>query len=128
MFKNLLAVIMVLALPGCGTFVPVIDMSTVPKEKLQQSFRIKVYEISSASTYPEVIEYIGSISAFSCKHMLYDPPASRGDALAQLRLVALNAGADAIIDLTYDTRGTDAFGTNCWESVQASGVAVKLKK
>ena len=73
MFKNLLAVIMVLALPGCGTFVPVIDMSTVPKDKLQQSYRIKVYEISSASTYPEVIEYIGSISAFSCKHMLYDP-------------------------------------------------------
>ena len=44
-----------------------------------------------------------------------------------LRLKALDLGADGIIDITFDTRGTDTWGTNCWESVQASGIAVKFK-
>jgi uncharacterized protein YbjQ (UPF0145 family) len=47
--------------------------------------------------------------------------------LTQLKLKALDLGADGIIDITFDTRGTDTWGTNCWESVQASGVAVKFK-
>jgi hypothetical protein len=34
--------------------------------------------------------------------------------------------ADAIIDVNFDQRGTDAWGTNCWETVQASGMAVRL--
>ena len=56
--------------------------------------------------------------------MMTDPPASKGDALLQLRLRASELGADTILDITFDTRGTDPFGTNCWESVQASGMAI----
>ena len=126
--KTILILVTLFALCGCGTFVPVMDVSTVPKETMQQAYRVKVFETNSTTNYPEITEYIGSITAYSCKHMLYDPPASKGDALIQLRLKALEKSADGIIDLTYDSRGTDTWGTNCWETVQASGVAVKFKK
>ena len=36
-------------------------------------------------------------------------------------------GANGIIDITFDSRGTDTWGTNCWETVQASGTAVIFK-
>lgn len=126
--KGLVIALCLLALPGCTTFVPVVDVSKVPKETLQEAYRIKAYETTASTNYPEISEYLGNITAYSCKFMMWDPPASKGDALIQLRLKALELKADGIIDLTYDSRGTDAFGTNCWQSVQASGVAVKMKR
>jgi uncharacterized protein YbjQ (UPF0145 family) len=113
---------------GCGTFVPVTDVSKVPKETLQQAYKVKTFMAGSNVNHPQVKEFLGEITAYSCKHLLWDPPASKGDALSQLRLKALEMGADGIIDVTFDSRGTDAFGTNCWESVQASGVAVKFEQ
>lgn len=118
----------ILLLTGCGTFVPVQDVSKVRKEKLQQAYKIKTFTIEGGRQPPQISNYLGDITAYSCKHLMWDPPASKGNALTQLRLKALDMGAEGIIDVTFDSRGTDTFGTNCWESVQASGVAVKFEK
>ena len=124
--KNFIIVLTILALTGCATFVPVTDVSKIPKETLQKAYKIKTYTAGSDINYPEIKEYLGDITAYSCKHLMTDPPASKGNALTQLRLKALELGANGIIDVTFDSRGTDAWGTNCWESVQASGVAVRF--
>jgi uncharacterized protein YbjQ (UPF0145 family) len=113
---------------GCAPFVPVIEVSKVPKQELQQAYKIKTYMVGSEVSYPEVSEYMGDITAYSCKNLATDLPASKGDALTQLRLKALEMEANGIIDVTFDSRGKDAWGTNCWESVQASGIAVKFKR
>jgi uncharacterized protein YbjQ (UPF0145 family) len=126
--KNIVVTLVALLfVGGCiKPFVPVTDISKVPKDKLQAAYRIKTYTAEN-NNYPEVAKYLGDITAYSCKNLLWDPPSSKGDALTQLKLKALELGADGIIDVTFDTRGTDAYGTNCWDSVQASGVAVKFK-
>lgn len=127
--KNLtISLIVPVLLSACSTLVPVIDVSKIPPETLQAAYRVQTFTIDSAATRPEVSQYLGVITVFSCKHMVYDPPASTGNALTQLRLKALDMGADGVIDITFDTRGTDTWGTNCWESVQASGIAVKFAK
>ena len=115
---------MSMILAGCGAFVPVQDVSKVDSETMQKAYKVKTFNANSNMSYPEVKNYYGPIVAFSCKGMLYDPPASKGDALIQLRLKAVELGANGIIDITFDTRGTDTWGTNCWETVQASGTAV----
>lgn len=120
-------VVLGLSLLACTPFVPVTDISTVPPEKLQKAYQIKTYTTGSDLSYPEVAEYMGDVTAYSCKHLLTDPPASKGNALTQLKIKALDMGANGIIDLNFDSRDTDTWGTNCWESVQASGVAVKFK-
>lgn len=126
--KKVIAIVMLFVLlGGCGPSVPVIDISKVPKERLHAAYQIKTYTAGSNLNYPEIEEYLGDITAYSCQNVLWDKPSSKGDALTQLRLKALDLGANGIIDVTFDTRGTDAWGTNCWESVQASGVAVKFK-
>ena len=71
---------------------------------------------------------IGPIDAYSCKHLIWEKPASKGDALNQLKYKAHTKGANAIMDVEFDKRDTDTFGTNCWETVQASGVAIKIQQ
>lgn len=115
-------------LVGCGTFVPVQNVSEVPDDELQAAYKIETYTVGSDKSGLDVAEYLGDITAYSCKHMMWDPPASKGNALTQLKLKALDMGAEGIIDVTFDSRGTDTFGTNCWESVQASGMAVKFNR
>ncbi|MDG1937809.1 MAG: heavy metal-binding domain-containing protein [Pseudomonadales bacterium] len=116
--------LMSMLLISCGTFVPVQDVSKVDPATMQQAYKVKIFNANSNMQYPEVKHYHGPITAYSCKHMMYDPPASKGDALIQLRLKAVELGANGIVDITFDTRGTDTWGTNCWETVQASGTAV----
>jgi hypothetical protein len=127
--KNIVFTLVVLLFVGSCVppLVPVTDISKVPEDKLQAAYKIKTYIAGGDPNYPEVAKYLGDITAYSCKHVLWDPPASKGNALTQLKLKALDLGADGIIDITFDTKGTDTWGTNCWESVQASGVAVKFK-
>jgi uncharacterized protein YbjQ (UPF0145 family) len=112
---------------GCGTFVPVTDVSKVPKEQLRQAAHVRIFMLGGNAAPTEIIDTLGEITAYSCKHLLTDPPASKGDALAQLKLKALEMGANTVIDVTFDSRGTDTWGTNCWETVQASGTAVIIK-
>ncbi len=121
-------IIFIVLISGCSTYVPVTDVSKTPKATIQQAYKVKIYTIDSSKAQPEILTHLGNITAYSCKHLAWDPPASKGNALLQLRLEALKLDADGVIDVTFDSQGTDAWGTNCWESVQASGVAVKFKE
>lgn len=112
-------------LVSCTTFVPVRNLKEVPQSTLVNSARVKIYTIDNPNI-PADFEFIEEISAYSCKHLLTDPPASKGDALKRLKIEAYERGANAVIEVTFDTRGTDAWGTNCWETVQVSGIAVKI--
>lgn len=127
MLKRAVGVALLVSLGACGTVAPVIDVKKVPAETLQASYRVRTYTPETASSYPAVSEYLGPVTAFSCKRLVTDPPASKGNALEQLRIKALDLKADAVVDVTFDARGTDTWGTNCWESVQVSGIAVKVK-
>ena len=102
------------------------DLQTLPPAILAEASKVRVYQFGGSQEVPHVAEYLGPIEAYSCKNFIIDPPASGGDALQQLRVKAVQMEAGAIIDVNFDQRGTDAWGTNCWESVQASGMAVRL--
>ena len=116
-----------LVLQGCGTFVPIRKMSEVLPETLAKALEVRVFTIDNPNP-PARFKAVGEITAYSCKPLLTDPPASKGDALKRLQVEAVLKGADAIINVTFDERGTDALGTNCWESVQASGLAVLIEE
>jgi uncharacterized protein YbjQ (UPF0145 family) len=42
-----------------------------------------------------------------------------------MRVQAAKLGANAIMDVTCNEAGADAFGTNCWKSVSCKGAAIK---
>ena len=116
------------AIVSCGPrpgAVP-LKMIQVPPDEAKAALAIRVFELGSLP--PSTSRIIGEVHATSCKNKTWQPPSSKGDALAQLRVKALRMGADAITDVTFDRHGTDAWGTNCWNSVTVSGIAVVLGK
>ena len=104
-YKSIL--LLCLCLGGCTTFVPVRNLKNVPQTTLVNSARVKIFTIDN-SNIPEDFEFIEEVSAYSCKHLLTDPPASKGDALKRLKIEAYEKGANAVIEVTFDTQGTDA--------------------
>ena len=120
-FIRLLAVLMTLA--SCGPAVPVIDTSAIDNAQRSDLAAIKVFTLGSNVDRP--FKVVGVIESYSCKRLTTDPPASKSDALLQLRINAKALAADAISDVTFDERGTDTWGTRCWETVQASGTAIQ---
>ena len=120
MFKK--TVVAALLLSSCGPFVEVTDTNKLSPATLNAASKVNVFMLGQNG--PKNYKVIAPVSAFSCKHLITDPPASKGDALLQLQIKALEIGASAVLNVAFDTRGTDTFGTNCWETVQASGIAV----
>ena len=108
---------------GCFPHAQGIDLAKVSNAERAQAAAVQVYTIGQTAPKPESI--IGRVTAFSCKYLVSDAPASRDDALEQLQVKALRVGADALINVTFDSRGEE-LGANCWETVQASGTAVHL--
>ena len=127
MHKLVLILLSSLILSSCGPKVDVLDLSTVDQKILTEASKVQIFKLDNAQPKPEIEKYVGEITAYSCKHLSWDPPASKGDALKQLKVKAVRQGANGVIDITFDARGTDTWGTNCWESVQASGTAVVFK-
>lgn len=113
-----------LFLSACTPFVEVTDVSEIDPATVTRASQVRVFMIGQDA--PRRYTVVRPITAYSCKHLMTDPPASTGDALLQLQLEALELGAAGIVNVTFDTRGTDAWGTNCWETVQASGLAVNF--
>ena len=111
---------------GCGPFVPVTDLSGVPHESLKKVEQIPVFEFGQPANHPPIAERLGIVSAYSCKHLLWDPPATKEDALLKLRLKALEMGAQAVVEVVFENKGT-GLDTNCWETWQAKGTAVTFK-
>jgi uncharacterized protein YbjQ (UPF0145 family) len=127
-------VLFLLFISGCGPYVPVTNISDVPQDKLDAANEIQVFETGNSvnpfadeKTQPQIEQFLGRVTAYSCKHLLWEPAATKENALMQLKLKALDLNADGIVDITYNFKGT-SYATDCWESVQVTGTAVKLKK
>lgn len=120
-------VAVVALLAACGPMPQIehLDMSEQNKAEIARSMNVQIFE--GGTRAPEIEKFLASLDATSCKNLMWEPPATKGNALRQLRLKAYRIGADAVINVYFDTRGTDAWGTNCWESVTATGDAVTLK-
>src|SRR5262249_51111663 len=116
---------MVGAIAACAARVPVTDMTALSSAEVTAAANVRVF--TTEQPPPKIERAIAPLTAYSCKHLTKDPPASKGDALQQLQLKAVQMGANGLINVTFDVRGTDTWGTNCWQTVQASGTAVKIK-
>ncbi|TAJ89438.1 MAG: hypothetical protein EPO50_03470 [Reyranella sp.] len=115
----------VLLVAGCGPFIPVTKLDTVPPETMKDALNVRVYRVGADA--PKVAQYLGQVVGNSCKNLMTDPPPTTNDALLRLRVDAAKRGANSVMDVTCDTAGTDTWGTNCWASVSCKGVAIRAE-
>lgn len=69
---------------------------------------------------------IGDGEAMSCERMPGDPPASEEEALVKLRLIAEQAGGNAVILADCDAQGKLSFTKNCYTWVRCRGTIVSI--
>lgn len=119
-----LSIMLFLGAGACTPFVPVVSVSDLPQAERTAAANVRVFSVGQNA--PRVQTALGRIEAYSCKFLPWSAPASRDDALEQLQVKAVQMQANAIINLTFDGRGAD-IGTNCYETVHASGTAVRIQ-
>ena len=74
------------------------------------------------------LEYrrVGPVEATSCMNKLWDPPASRDNAMNQLRYKVSTMGGNAITNLLCESREGTNLSKNCWNSVACYAVAINV--
>ena len=118
--REFAALAAVLALGACGTFLPMTEETDV-------SNALPYYTAGTANLAPPVERIIGPREGHSCRSMPTDPAPTDAAALRQLQARALLAGANGLVDVSFSRAGTDV-GSNCWQSVTASGTAVVFRR
>lgn len=114
---------MVFLAGGCvGPLVPVVKLDKESAMRLRNE--IPVFDISGLQK--KEYRRIGQIEATSCMNKLWDSPASREDAIDQLRYKASALGGNGITNLICEQQEGTNLAKNCWNSVTCYGVAIVL--
>ena len=50
-----------------------------------------------------------------------------GNAIAQAKVICIQKGGNALMNVNFDDQGTDTWGTNAWESIALSADVIKVK-
>jgi hypothetical protein len=86
--------------------------------------KVKTFDITAvpASAIP-----LGQVEAYSCRNKAWDAPASEENAIAQLRMMVLERGGNAMTNVHCDPNmGVTPFGRNCWSSYRCTASAAKI--
>jgi S1-C subfamily serine protease len=108
---------------GCKAFVPVIDLKKVDAKTLSQAGKVKVFFLGQKN--PD-FDFIDSITTYSVQNKVWDPPATKGNATQQARVLCVRKGGNALVNATFDAKGT-SFSINSWETWVLSADVVRLK-
>lgn len=112
--------------PALRPYIPVVKMSDISKEERHQLAGVDIY------TQTQLIgkKYIPLtyVEGNSCKLGLWDPAATKSDAIHQARYHAMKMGADGITSLHCEdpTEARSSLLTNCWESITCTATAIRL--
>lgn len=123
--QTLLAVIAIATLSGCGAMVPVKDIYKLPPEERRVVMAVPIYNESQVKDRKYSV--LNVVEGISCKNKMWDPAATKTDAINQAKYWAKEQGADAIMNLQCDApRGTTTT-YNCWESITCTAQAIKFE-
>jgi hypothetical protein len=118
--------ILAASLWGCAPLIPVVKMSDISKEERHQLASVGIYtQTQLIGKKYALSKYI--VEGNSCKNKLWDPAATKSDAIHQTHYHAMKMGADGITSLhCEDPRRGTAQSTNCWESITCTATAIKF--
>ena len=122
--KKVYCLFAVLLVSGCGSFLPIRDLNTVPQTIKEEALGMPM--VTGAMVPKGSFDYLGVVSGHSCQNQLMDAPASREEAELRMKIQAVEMGAKAVLDGSCTALGTN-YGTNCWHSFSCSGHAIKPK-
>jgi len=123
--KRLPLVVISITLLGCvGPLVSVKNINQLPIETKRQALSMPIY--NESQLFNKKYSVINIVEGISCKNKIWDPPATKTDAINQAKYWAFEMGADALLNIQCEfPRGTTTT-YNCWESITCTAQAIKL--
>ena len=126
--RNMKKIVFILAasLWGCvGPLIPVVKMSDISKEERHQLAGVDIYtQTQLIGKKYALSKYI--VEGNSCKNKLWDPAATKSDAIHHARYHAMKMGADGITSPNCVYSPETSTSTNCWESITCFARAIKF--
>jgi S1-C subfamily serine protease len=115
--------ILVIVTSGCiGPLVPVVDLDYESTVKIREAVKVYTPEDIQGIQYKR----LGIVEGVSCMNKIWDPPATREDAIDQLRYRSLALGGNGVATVICGgTEGTN-LAKNCWTSVTCHATAVQI--
>lgn len=103
-----------------------VKLDKLSAEERQKIFAVPIFNSSQLVNMKFAV--ITVVEGNSCQNKLYDPPATRTDAINQIKYRAYEAGADGVTNIQCAGREGTSTRTNCWELISCTAEAVKLTK
>lgn len=121
--KRLLLLHVLCLLGGCaGAFVEVVELDQAQIKSINQTMPVFLTTDLKGVDF----DFLGSVKATSCfNNLVLDDPASKEDAMNQLKYKASIMGADAVINPMCSKEGT-SLAKNCWTSITCEAAAIRI--
>ena len=91
--------------PACAGGIPVIDIEEIDPQTVLASKSVKLYMIGQPP--PSNFQYIDSINTLSEQNWSHHAPATKGNAIAQAKIICIQKGGNALMTVGFDV--TESF-------------------
>jgi len=124
--KKAALLLLILFLTGCaGPRVAVKNINQLSIETRRQVLSMPIY--NESQLFGKKYSVINVVEGISCKNKVWDPAATKTDAINQAKYWAYEIGADGLLNIQCDfPRGTTTT-YNCWESITCTAQAIKFE-
>lgn len=112
-------------LSACGSFVPTVNVSTLSEAQRHQIRQVEIFNYAQIQN--KSFRVLTIVEGNSCQNKLYDPPATRANAIEQLKFHSLEHGGDGITNIQCSGREGTSLRTNCWELISCTAEVIKFK-
>lgn len=112
-------------LSACGSFVPTVNVSSLTEEQRHKIRQVEIF--NSTQILNKNFRVLTIVEGNSCQNKLYDPPATRANAIEQLKFHSLEHGGDGITNIQCSGREGTSLRTNCWELISCTAEVIKFK-
>mgnify|MGYP001478968277 CR=1 FL=1 len=118
--SRFIAVLTAVLVSGCAGLGQIESVSDLSSQQLKQVNSIKLYENDAGLKYTS----LGKIKGLSCKGSALSSTAEKEEAMMQLKIKAVKAGANAILYPTCSHDASVDWSNNCWDSWVCVGEAI----
>ncbi len=125
--NTLILFTLIVFLAGCvGPLVAVKKIDQLPSDTKRLVLSMPIY--NESQLFNKEYKIINVVEGISCKNKVWDPAATKTDAINQAKYWAYEIGADALLNIQCDSSRGTTTTYNCWENVTCVAQAIKIEE
>jgi hypothetical protein len=125
MMKRLLIISLLFLLSACGSFVPTVNLNNLTVEQRHSIRQVEIFNYAQIQN--REFRVLTIAEGHSCQNKIWDAPATRANAIEQLKHHSLEQEGDGITNVQCSGREGTSVRTNCWELISCTAEVIKFK-